>query len=246
MMGRGVDDALGVGVGVGVATGPDGAAALALGAGSGVLAPDGRGVVVDPGFAVGLGVAFTGFGLGLAVGLGVAPGVGLTVGLGVGFAVGLAVGFGFGGAATTTAAGATAVSVHVVPPALRAKKLYGHVPAGSVRVPRNTTPPLKSVPVADRSLDVPLIRTRTHDGAAPVLSTTVTLNRYVVAVVPLPGRTVPSARISVGHALARTGGAKPPRDMVSQLVSASAQTRLIWVRRLSIRVNRVSVSSIGR
>jgi hypothetical protein len=172
--GCGVDDADALGVGVGA--GADDATALALDDGSGVTEADGRGVLVDPGLAVGSGVAFTGFGVGLAVGLGVGFGVGLAVGFGVGFGVGGAVGFGVGGATTTIAAGETAVRVQIVPPLLLAMKLYGHVPTGSLRVPLNWTPVLKSVPEADRSLEAPLIRTRTHVGAAPVLSVTVTLN----------------------------------------------------------------------
>jgi hypothetical protein len=216
-----------VGVAVAVAPGSDDGMPLGLATGREVGAAVGCGALVDSGVAVGFGVGF-------GVGLGVGFAVGFGVGLGVGFGVGLGVGFGVGGGWTTTAAGTTAANVHVAPP-LRARKLYGHVPAGSFRVPVNTTPVLNADPFATRSLVVPFTRTRTHDGAAPVLSVTVTLKTNVVAVVPVPGVTVPEANVRVAHDLASTRVARVPRDRVNQLVSATAPTRPTRARRFSIR-----------
>jgi hypothetical protein len=204
----------------------------------------GLGEPVDPGRAVGLGVALPGFRLGLGVGLGVGFGVALAIGFGVGFGVGL--GVGFGGALTTTEAGTTALKLHVVPPLMPTTKLYGHVPAGSLRVPLNTTPALKFVPPPDRLRVVPLTRRRTHEGAVPDLSATDTVNLKLVAVVPVPGETAPSPMITVAQDLASTGETKPTRGAAKQLVSARAPTRLIQVRRHSIRRNHVSVWWNGR
>jgi hypothetical protein len=228
----------GVGDALGVATGSDGGTGLAV-AEPGVGGSVGLGESVDPGLAAGVGVALPGFRLGLGVGLGVGFGVALAVGFGVGFGVGL--GVGVGGALTTTEAGATAVKLHVVPPLMATRKLYGHVPLGSMRVPLKTTPALMFVPPPDRLLVVPLTRTRTHDGAVPDLSATVTVNLKVVEVVPLPGETAPSAMVTVAQDLASTGETKPTRGSANQLVSARAPTRLIQVRRRSIPRNHVSV-----
>ena len=131
--------------------------------------------------------------------MGVGFGVALGVGFGVGFGVGL--GVGFGGALTTTEAGTTLLKLHVVPPLMPTTKLYGHVPAGSFRVPLNATPALKFVPPPDRLLVVPLTRTRTHDGAVPDLSETVTVNLKVVVVVPVPGETAPGPIFTVAQEL---------------------------------------------
>jgi hypothetical protein len=57
--------------------------------------------------------------------------------------------------------------------ALIALKLYGHVPTGSIRDPPYTTP-VTVEPEAAMSLHVPFTRRRTHVGAAPVVSETVT------------------------------------------------------------------------
>jgi len=50
-----------------------------------------------------------------------------------------------------------------------------------------------------------LTRTRTHDGAVPVLSETGTVNRKFVDVVPLPGETLPVPIVTVWHDLAVAG-----------------------------------------
>ena len=170
--------------------------------------------------------------------------VGFAVGLGVGFGVGF--GWAVGGAVTTTEAGTTPLKLHVVPPLMPTTKLYGHVPAGSFRVPLNATPALKFVPPPDRLLVVPLTRTRTHAGAVPDLSETVTVNLNVVAVVPVPGETVPGPMFTVAHDLASTGETKPTRGNANQPVSARAPTRLIQVRRRSIPRNQFSVWWNGR
>jgi hypothetical protein len=233
----------GVGDAVGVAVGSDDGAGLAV-VGSGVGSSVGVGESIDPGPAVGFGVALLGFRLGLGVGFGVGFGVALAVGFGVGFAVGF--GVGLGGAVTTTEAGTTALKLQLVPPLMPTTKLYGHVPAGSFRVPLNTTPALMFVPAPDRLLVVPLTRTRTHDGAVPDLSETVTVNLKLVAVVPVPGETAPGPIVTVAHDLAATGDTKPTRGATNQLVSARAPTRLIQVRRRSIPRNHVSVWWNGR
>ena len=154
---------------------------------------------------------------------------------------GWGVGFGVGGATTTTVAGTAPVKVHVVPP-LRTAKLYGHVPTGRVRVPLKTTPALKFVPPAARSLVLPLTWRRTHAGVAPVLSATVKRNVKVVEGAPLPGETLPGPSVSVAQDFASTGEAKPTRDSAIQLASAIAPTRLVRVWRRSIPRNQVSVS----
>jgi hypothetical protein len=228
-----VADAVGVGVGVGAASGSeDGLAVADPGVGGSV----GLGESVDRGFPVGLGVALTGF----AVGFGVGFAVGRGVAFGVGFGVGLGVGFGVGGTVTLTAVGTTPVKVQVVPP-LRTTKLYGHDPAGRVLAALNTTPALRFVPPAVMSLRVPLIRRRTHEGAAPVLSATVTLNTKTVEVVPVPGAAIPGPIVSVAQDLASTGETNPTRDMVIQPVSARTLTRPARARRRSIPRNQVSV-----
>ena len=237
--GRGVADA--VDVALGVVPGSDESAGLAV-AGPVVAGSVDPGDSVDAGFAVGLGVALTGFGVGFGEGLGVAFGVGLGVAFGVGFGVGLVVGLGVGGATTTTVAGTVPVKVHVVPP-LRTAKLYGHVPTGRPRDPLKTTPALRSVPPAARSLQLPLTRTRTQAGKVPVLSTTVRLNVKVVEGAPLPGEAIPGPSVSVAQDLASTVEAKAARDSANRLASAMALTRLIRVRLCSVPRNQVSVSS---
>jgi hypothetical protein len=52
----------------------------------------------------------------------------------------------------------------------------------------------------------------------------------VVAVVPVPGATVPSSTVIVPHVLARTGVANPARDAANQIVGATTPTRSIRIR----------------
>jgi hypothetical protein len=87
------------------------------------------------------------------------------------------------------------------------------------------------VPEVVRLLHVPLTRTRTHDGAVPLLVETVTRNVKVVAVVPVPGDALPLPTEIVVHDLARTGVANPRRDALNKLVSASIPKKLIQIRR---------------
>jgi hypothetical protein len=155
--------------------------------------------------------------------------------------VGWGVGFGVGAATTTTVAGMAPLNVQVVPP-LRTAKLYGHVPTGRVRVPLKTTPALRFVPPAARSLALPLTWRRTQAGVAPVLSATVRLKVKVVEGVPLPEETIPGPSVSVAQDFASTGETMPTRDSAIQLASAIARTRLVRVWRRSIPRNQVSVS----
>jgi hypothetical protein len=65
---------------------------------------------------------------------------------------------------------------------------------------------------------VPLTRTWTDDGATPVVSRKWTVNVKVVAVVPVPGATLPSLIVTVPQVLASTGTTLVPRT------SAAAST----------------------
>ena len=71
---------------------------------------------------------------------------------------------------------------------------------------------------------MPRTRTRTHVGACPVESETVTAKVKVVLGVPVPGETVPPSMVSVPQVLASAGDANPVRDAVSQPARASAPT----------------------
>ena len=97
-----------------------------------------------------------------------------------------------------------------------------------------STPAVQSEPVGARSDQVPWTLTRTHVGAAPVVSETVTANVKVVVGLPVPGETVPPEIVSDPQVRASAGDAKPVRDAVSQPASASAPTS--QVRRSRRRV----------
>jgi hypothetical protein len=157
---------------------------------------------VDPGVAV---EAVAGFlvGLGLVlvddVGLAVGLGVGFGAGLGFGLGVGAGVGFGVAGTVTTIVPGETLERVTVLAPPpvpLVAEKLYPYVPAASLRPTVKVTPAFQFDPEAVIGTDpIPAIVTTTLDGAQPALSRYWTAKPKVVVGLPLPGETVPPARL---------------------------------------------------
>jgi hypothetical protein len=80
-------------------------------------------------------------------------------------------------------------------------------------------------------VDVPLTVTWTQTGFVPVVSETVTLKVNAVAVVPVPGVTIPFLTVIVPQVRACTGATNPVSDAVNQPARAKAPTNPIWTRR---------------
>jgi hypothetical protein len=80
------------------------------------------------------------------------------------------------------------------------------------------------VSVVAIGLNAPMTRTTTQAGFAAVLSETVTLNVKVVAVVPLPGVTLPVSMEVWPQVVASTMGANVKTPMRSQPAIATAPT----------------------